>query len=81
MTATNSRGMPAVPHDHLTPGGRDEPGGDIVRMPGTRAEIPGSGDPVAALNRLAGAVGEELPSHGDLIPLSVKTSANPSSGR
>ena len=47
--------------------GRHEASGDVLRMPGARSEVPGPGDPVAAVDRGTHAVRKELSAHGHSV--------------
>ena len=57
------RGDPVVADHQLAVHRGHEAGGHVLGMPGAGAELPGPGDPVAAVDRLAQAVREELAAH------------------
>ena len=48
---------------HLSVHRRDEPGRHVLGVGGARAEVPGSGQVVATLDRGAKPIGEELATH------------------
>ena len=52
---------------HLAVVHRDEAGGDVRRVAGAGAEVPRPGQPVAAVDDDALAVGEELAAHRDVV--------------
>ena len=54
------RGDPVVADHQLTSIGGHEAGGHVLGVSGARPEVPGPGDPVAAVDGLAEAVREEL---------------------
>ena len=56
-----------VEHHHLAIIHRQKTGTDILRVTGATAKLPCTGNLVTALHFIAGAVGEELATHGHAV--------------
>ena len=70
-----------LPGDHLAAGGGDEPCRDVLGVPGARTEVPGSGDPVPAVDLFTEPVGKELPAHRHLVVVGGEHLVEPFGGQ